>query len=164
MNLLRRVISRCPILVAGTILAHGLSLAAGSLNICDREVDSYYRPMETRRGFNRLESRGIRYRLRLVVELLPKSSVVDITASAASPDHKSEVRKLQERLDHCLSCEPVKSLLEKAKQTHSQKRKPTQVLTKAFNKGLSRCLQTEVSKPFSLSVDLFCDWKITDWR
>jgi len=139
-------------------------LSANEWIISDRELTSYYVPMETRRGFNAMESRGFKYRLRLVVELLPKRSVLDLTDSATFMEPKVDLRKLRESLNSCLSCQPTKGLLEQAIQTHGPEKKPSEVLTKAFSKSLHECLDGHVPEAFNLSVDLACDRKITGWR
>jgi hypothetical protein len=88
--------------------AFGLHLEFGG-----RVVTSGYVPMEARRGFNAMESRGFRYRIRLVAELLPKRSVLAVMDSAAFTKPKFDFKKLRDSLNSCLSCQPTKALLDK---------------------------------------------------
>jgi hypothetical protein len=138
-------------------------LSADDWIVCDREVTSYYVPMETRRFFNATESRGFRYRLRLVVELLPKRSILDVTDSTAFTEAKIDFKKLRDSLNNCLSCQPTKSLLDNAIQAHGPEKKPSEVLIEAFSESLHECLEGHVTETFKLSVDLFCDRKATGW-
>jgi hypothetical protein len=139
-------------------------LSAHEWILCDWEVSIYYVPMETRRGFNALESRGFKYRLRLLVELMPKSNVLDATGSTAVSETEGDFKRLRGSLDDCLSIQPTKGLLEKAIRSHGPEMKPTEVLTKAFSKSLQECLDPDVPEAFNLSIDLFCDRKVTGWR
>ena len=159
------LIQRAMCLPMGTaLLLCVVYLSANEWIICDRELTSCYVPMETRRGFNAMESRGFKYRLRLVVELLPKSSVLNVTDSKTFKEPKVDLRKLREPLNSCLSCQLTKGLLEQAIQAHGPEQKPSEVLTKAFSKSLHECLDGHVPETFILSVDLVCDRKFTDWR
>ncbi len=139
-------------------------LSADEWMICDRELTSYYVPMETRRFFNATESRGYKYRLRLMVELLPKESILNAKDSTTLREPRVDVKKLKELLDSCLSCAPTKGLLERAIQAHGPDEKPSEELTKAFSRSLHECLGQHVPEAFRLSVDLFCDRKLTGWR
>ena len=140
------------------------SVVGVDLNICDRVISSYYEPVETRRGFNAMESRGVLYRLRLVVELFPESNVRSADDNSKPVQIPDGLKRLRNSLDECLSCDPVKSLFRKAMESHGPDRKPSEVLTRAFNKSLHECLDPKVPESFTLAVDLFCDWKITGWR
>jgi hypothetical protein len=158
------LIVRLRVVSAIAVYLSGTAIAEGDMNICDREISSYYVPIETRRGFNAIQSRGFHYRLRLVVELMPESTIVDIDGTAPSTQPKESVKELRSLLNHCLSREPSKSLLEKAVEAHGPDKEPSAVLTKAFNKSLHQCFEEKVPESFRLAVDLFCDWKLKDWH
>jgi hypothetical protein len=116
------------------------------------------------RDYPSLLSRGFKYRLRLVVELIPKRSVLDVQDSQAATEPKVDYRKLRGSLNNCLTRRPNKGLLERAIQAHGPEKKPTEALTKAFSKSLHECLDGHVPETFNLSVDLFCDRKATGWH
>jgi hypothetical protein len=152
-------------LFAGIAAVVSINLLSGDLwTLCDRELHSYYVPIETRRGFNAMESRGYVFRLRLVVEMIPESNVLDITGAVSEGEHRVELSALKRSLKECLTRAPSKGLIAKAIEEHGPGREPSEVLKKAFNKGLHQCLDSQVPESFELSLGLFCDRKITDWR
>ena len=146
------------------LLSFTMAMAEVNLNVCDRELDTYYVPVETRRGFNALESRGFLHRLRLVVELFPRNSVLNIKDTSTLSGLGDSLKRIRNSLDKCLSSDPARSLLGKAIGAHGPDKGPSETLTKAFSKSLHECLDKEVPELFVLKVDLFADWKVTGWR
>lgn len=159
-----------PIILLG-FFQQGFSFSGDGILICRKEVTSFYEPVEKRNTTiinGRLglaeESRGLRHRLRLVVQLFPATDVIDIGSLTSQHDNEPETKTLKDQLDKCLKGNGEKALLDSIKEAFRSRNESLEEDAAELEDRLRSCTRSSVPEQFDASIEFVYNCKVTGWR
>ena len=157
------------------LFGYGFSLSGDGIVIRNKEVASFYEPVDKRYvtasmstvagNYSRvIESRGYMHTLRLVVELLPITRVVDSGSLASQHSEEPDTRALKDQLNECQKGKEEEDLLDSIKKAfRSRKELPEEAVAK-FEDSLCKCTESSVPEGFNVSIEFVAHRKMTGWR